>query len=216
MTSACEKPRLVMVGGVSPGIGKSTLSSAIAGALEQRGESVAFIEELACLDLPDIADAFRTKNFPGPAQLLDAFRRLLESAPDSDWIVHDGCWVPLAEDLPWAQDSWDAIVGFARDLKRVTDDYRPIVFFLHGDLAEARGRQLARDGYEKVDAYVSYVRSFTPLRQWRDAEPLALAQAYANRLRSIWTDAGWELVDISADGSPTDVLKRALDALSRC
>jgi hypothetical protein len=190
-------PRLVLFAGRAA-VGKSTLSASLASALPD----VAFVPEMVFFEWPelaDIGDAFRRKDFPGPELLLDGWSRVLRvasggsasaRAPVPAWIVHDGCWVPLGEDLPWA--TWDAIVDFARRTFDLSAPHDPVVFFLHGDDAQIRPRIAARG--------------------W-SADSQVDADAWSDRLHRILTTAGVAVTDLDATQPADKVLADALAVL---
>jgi hypothetical protein len=172
-------------------VGKSTLSASLA----QRLPDAAFVPEMVFFEwreLADIGDAFRRKDYPGPQLLLDGWSRMLRAVDGAQWIVHDGCWVPLGEDLPWA--SWDAIVEFARGAFEIAAPYDPTLFFLHGDEDQIRPRINARG--------------------WTDPPPCH-AQEWSDRLHRILTAAGVDITDLDATQPAEAVLRDALAALAR-
>jgi hypothetical protein len=193
MAASAGVTRVVMLSGVG-GSGKTTLWRGLAGAL---GERAVFVPELVIFEDPalaDIADAFRSKRYPSSAMLLDGWARLLRSHAGADWIVVDGSWVLLAEDLPWAMASWDAIVDHARQLVDIAGGTEAVTV-LHLDVspATAVARRRVRDG---VDVDVAEVR------------------AGAERVAAIYAAAGIVPEVIAADGGPDaarrDTLRRLL------
>ena len=187
-TVAVVGSRLVLFAGRAA-VGKSTLSTALA----ERLPGAVFVPELVFFEWPllaDIGDAFRRKDYPGPDLLLDGWARILRSVEGAPWIVHDGCWVPLGEDLPWA--TWDAIVDFGRRTLELSAARRPVVFFLHGDEAQIRPRIEARG---------------------HAVPPTCDDEAWADRLHRILTAAGADLVELDATRSAEAVLRDALGAL---
>ena len=180
--------RLVLFAGRAA-VGKSTLSAALARLLPD----AAFVPEMVFFDWPelaDIGDAFRRKDYPNPELLLDGWSRILRTVGHAPWIVHDGCWVPLGEDLPWA--SWDAIVEFTRRTFEIAAPYDPTVFFLHGDEEQIRPRIEARG--------------------WTDPPPCS-GQEWAERLHRILTTAGVDITDLDATRPADAVLRDALAVL---
>jgi energy-coupling factor transporter ATP-binding protein EcfA2 len=181
--------RLVLFAGRAA-VGKSTLSASLAQVLPE----ATLVPEMVFFEWPeleDIGDAFRRKDYPSAELLLDGWSRLLRTVRGAPWIVHDGCWVPLGEDLPWA--SWDAIVEFTRRTFEIAAPYDPVVFFLHGDEEQIRPRIEARG--------------------WADS-PSSDGQEWADKLHRILTTAGVEITDLDASRAPDAVLRDALAVLA--
>lgn len=181
--------RLVLFAGRAA-VGKSTLSASLAQLLP----GAAFVPEMVFFEWPelaDIGDAFRRKDYPSAELLLDGWSRILRTVGGASWIVHDGCWVPLGEDLPWA--SWDAIVDFTRRTFEIAAPYHPTVFFLHGDEEQIRPRIEARG--------------------WTDPPPCS-AQEWADKLHRILTAAGVDITDLDATRPADAVLHDALSVLT--
>ena len=181
--------RLVLLAGRAA-VGKSTLSSSLTRLLPE----AAFVPELVFFEwseLDDIGDAFRRKDYPGPDLLLDGWSRILRAVDGALWIVHDGCWVPLGEDLPWA--SWDAIIDFADRTFELAAPYDPVVFFLHGDGAQIKPRIEARG--------------------WT-VPPESDAQEWSDKIHRILTRTGVTIIDLDATQPVDAVLGDALAALT--
>jgi hypothetical protein len=171
-------------------VGKSTLAASLARHLPD----TAFVPETVFFEWPelaDIGDAFRRKDYPGPELLLDGWSRILRAADGAKWIVHDGCWVPLGEDLPWA--TCDAIVDFARRTFEIAAPYDPILLYLHGDEEQIRPRIEARG--------------------WVDPPPCD-AREWSERLHRILTAAGVDITDLDATHPAEQVLADALSVLA--
>lgn len=199
-----------------PGAGKTTLSRGLAAALAERSDAVRYFGDSVVFEEPvldDLARAFRTRQFPGPGQLLDGLAVLLHLAGDTDWIILETNWMLGGEDLPWGQRSWERIVRYTRDLMRVAARCDPTVIHLDLDLAESLRRAEQRDGEERFGRWLDYMRNLPALQQWRDADAVALITASGDRIWRIWADAGVELVRVDAAGSREAVLAAALGAL---
>lgn len=180
--------RLVLLAGRAA-VGKTTLSTALAQVLPD----AAFVPELVFFDVPelaDIGDAFRRKEYPGPELLLDGWSRILAANRRATWIVHDGCWVPLGEDLPWATS--DAVVDFARRMFEISSAFDPLVFFLHGEDEQIAPRIEARG---------------------REVPPAGDAEAWSDKIRRILATVDADVVDLDATRPADAVLRDALAAL---
>jgi predicted kinase len=200
----------VQFAGTSCGAGKSTLSRALAAWLGPRAE---FVEEDALFRLPELeglADHFRRKDYPSAGVLLASFADFLAARPAVDWIVNDGSWVLLAEDLPWAQASWEALVDYARRLRSAVFDagLEPLVFFLDAPPEVAVARARRRDGDESFDRWIGIMRRQAPLVGVSGGTEVELVAGWCERVRRVWHEAGWSLVDLPA-GEPAEVVLEA-------
>src|SRR5215472_6491819 len=209
--------RLVMFAGTGAAVGKTSVSTALAETLRRRGHKTVFVPELVIFDWPelaDLADAFRRRAYPDAGALLGGFSRLLEGLPAAEWIVFDGNWVLLAEDLPWAQASWEDTVAFARGLReRTTHRYHLTVVYLQLDPAEVISRHRRRDGKAAFSRWLNYLRRLPALQLDPDTPPVEVARAWSRRLREIWVAAGQPLQCVPAVGTPDEVLARVLTVL---
>ena len=208
----------VQFAGTSCGAGKSTLSRALAATLAERGGTVEFVEEEAMFRLPELAplaDRFRHKDFPGPEDLLSSFEAFLAARPPVDWIVNDGSWVLLAEDLPWAQSSWSMLVDYADRLREevVRSGHEPFVFFVDTPPEVAVARARVRDGDESFDRWIALMRAQAPLVGLAGATDVELIAGWCERVRRVWDEAGWSLVDVCGAEPSAVVLAAALEAL---
>jgi len=140
--------------------------------------------------------------------LLDGLSRVLAAHRDARWIVHDGSWVTLAEDLPWATASWDAVVDYAR---RVADSSGDLtVVHLEGSITAAVARRRARDGDERYARSLAHARSYLGDDTMSDVEVVA---AGAERIAAIHAAAGIVPITIDADAGPDAALAAALRGL---
>jgi predicted kinase len=200
----------VQFAGTSCGAGKSTLSRALAARL---GASAEFVEEDALFRLPELAslaDHFRRKDYPSADVLLSSFAAFLAARPAVDWIVNDGSWLLLAEDLPWAQASWGALVDYARRLRSAVFDagLEPLVLFLDAPPSVAVARARKRDGDESFDRWIGIMRRQAPLVGVAGGTEVELVAGWCERVRRIWHESGWTLVDLPA-AEPADVVLEA-------
>ena len=172
--------RLVLVTGTCIGIGKTTLAAGLVSALEHAGIDGELVSEHVIFERQDffgLAEAFRRRQFPGPEDLLAGWSRLVASFPPERCVVHDGSWMPLAEDLPWAQESWGAIVGYTRRLLEIAAELDPMVLFLEGSAETALARAAAGRGPGPVEGWLDYLRRLPTLAAFRDGSPEELVQA---------------------------------------
>ncbi|GAA4987203.1 hypothetical protein [Actinopolymorpha pittospori] len=75
------KPRLVMLSGSCAGIGKSTLAEGLTRRLEEAGATVDLFGEhqiFARADFVDVAEAFRSREFPTPELFLPTYTRVFD------------------------------------------------------------------------------------------------------------------------------------------
>src|SRR5437899_5876556 len=144
--------RWVMLEGVGPGIGKSTLAASLAKALAERGDDVDLIVDASIFERPEFTDAaegFRTKRFTRTRVALpDAYRALVKRhAATGAWIIFDWSAAGMVEDLPWASDLED-LTAHLREVHEIVAPLDPIVLVLEGPLELAMGRAVAERGAE--------------------------------------------------------------------
>ena len=151
-------------------------------------------------ELSSLAQAFRSKRYPGPEELLAAFDAFLAArSADLRWIVNDGSWLLLAEDLPWAQASWSAIAAFSARLRAMADAWNPVVLYVDTPVERAMARARARDGAEAFDRWLEAMRRLPALADVADAPVTELAAAWCARVRALLDAGGWRVIDL--DGS---------------
>lgn len=144
------RPRLVMLSGVSMGIGKSTLSEGLTQRLRSCGETVdRFGEEhlFTRADFGDVAEAFRTRDFPGPSLLERAYARVFDSFRAAGaWGIFDWHCAGMAADLPWAMRDRALLTRHCAVVRELADDLNPVLLDLVGDIRAATDRALVQRG----------------------------------------------------------------------
>ena len=70
----------------------------------------------------------------------------------------DVSWMPAGEDLPWAQESWDAVVAFARDIWALVAPFIPTLLYLDDRLKGSLARVARRSGADWVAGQSAYLR----------------------------------------------------------
>ena len=206
--------QFVQFAGTGPGAGKTTLSRALAARLD----GAEHVPEDALFSLPELgslADAFRAKRYPGPDELLAAFERFLAArSPDLRWIVNDGSWLLLAEDLPWAQASWSAIADFSARLRELAEPWNPVVVFLDTPVARAIARARERDGAESFDRWLEAMRRLPALAHAADATETDLAAAWCSRVRMLLDVGGWPVIELDGSVPAEALLDAAVERLT--
>ncbi len=220
MTGHSREPQLLMMDGISPGIGKSTLGESLADSLRAEGIAVDLFPEeqlFTRADFTVVAEGFRTKAYPTPEEFLDAYERTIGSClANQAWLICDWNCAGMASDLTWALADPARLDGLVRDVRKLADGYPATVLFLDGDIETAIRRAARQRGPEWVarqvriaegkgvapgpDIYriVAYERACRPLGE-RDLRALAAG--------------GWRVVSVDAQRSPADVLAQARQAL---
>jgi hypothetical protein len=205
------RPSFVQLAGTSGGAGKTTLSRALAAAIAERGRTVELVEELPIFELPELlplGDRFLRKDFPGPDDLLESCAAYLEARPAVEWVIEDGSWVALAEDIPWAQASWVDLVDYARRLRALIDrcGFEPVVLWVDTPADVALVRRRERDGDERVDGWIDTMGKLPALTGRRGE--VEVVAGWAERMRRIYVESGWPFSEVPG-GAPVDVVLAA-------
>jgi thymidylate kinase len=206
--------RWVMIDGVGPGIGKSTLAENLAAELTTRGIPVDLIPEDALFTRPEFTEAatgFRTSQYLVEQTALPAaYSALVErSRATGAWVVFDWSAASMAEDLPWAEDI-NALTDHLRHVHEVVADLDPIVLLLDGDRDAALDRAVAQRGQDWLERRVKLAGD-------EDA-PLRERAHHAQRLRDervrrALAAAGWRLESVDGMLAPQEVVSHALRVL---
>lgn len=146
--------RLIAVFGAAPGIGKSSLCSALAQSLASDGLSVEHFPEERLFSRPEfaaIAAEFTDHGTVTPSELVDATVRYLDHV-DADVVVMDALipYVPTLLALGYDQPSIDRIID---ELAGRIAAIPTLFVFLDGDPAAALTRAIAREQPGWIDAY---------------------------------------------------------------
>jgi thymidylate kinase len=140
----------VAVAGAAPGVGKSTLATALAGWLSAQGLAVDHFREEEILSRPEfaaVAAEFRAGGGVALATLRAAVAGYVTSirAARTDVVVADALLPFVPSLLAWGH-SEAAIADFLADLAGVLEPVTPILLFLDGDPQTALPRAAAREG----------------------------------------------------------------------
>lgn len=220
MTTQPREPHVLMMEGVSPGIGKSTLAESLAKSLQAEGLAVDLFPEeqlFTRTDFSVVAAGFRRKASPTPEAFLDAYGKTIgRCLANQAWLICDWNCAGMASDLTWALADPARLYGLVRDVRRLADGYAASVLYLDGDIetairraAHQRGPDwLARmvriaDGHgvgpgRDIDRIVAYEQGSHPTNQ-RDLRTLAAG--------------GWRVLRLDARHPADDVLVQARRAL---
>ncbi|MET9023046.1 hypothetical protein ABZV93_23990 [Actinopolymorpha sp. NPDC004070] len=213
-------PRLVMIEGVAPGIGKSTLAASLARVLRAGGSPVDLFPEEDLFTRPEfaeVAQGFRTKDFPTPEHFLPAYAATFEAQRAGNaWGIFDWNCAGMASDLPWAASDPARLRTLVRDVRLLAEERTPLVVSLRGDVRQATRRAAAERGRGWVDYWariadehgVSEGPAFERIVHYQESVQV-LKQADLDILRT----TGWQVVDLDASASADEVLGQALTAL---
>jgi thymidylate kinase len=213
-------PRLVMMDGVAPGIGKSTLAASLARVLADSGTPVDLFPEEDLFTrsaFARVAQAFRERCAPTPETFLPAYAETIEHArAQHAWTICDWNCAGMASDLAWASAEPTRLHGLVRDVRRMAADMSPVVLFLDGDVREATRRAAA----ERGRPWVSY---WARLAAEHGAPPGAeLERIVHNHERSqglrqadldVLRTTGWRVLTLDGTASPNEVLAQAIRLL---
>ncbi|GAA4983078.1 hypothetical protein [Actinopolymorpha pittospori] len=215
------KPRLVMLSGSCAGIGKSTLAEGLTRRLEEAGATVDLFGEhqiFARADFVDVAEAFRSREFPTPELFLPTYARVFDGFRAANaWGVFDWHCAGMAADLPWAMRDHGRLARLCLDVRELAEDMDPVLLDLAGDVRTATERALAQRGdvwakrYARLasDAGHTSGRIAERIVAWSRDQLGALREQELAAMRS----AGWPVIELDATASAAEVLEQAWDAL---
>ncbi len=209
--------RLVLFSGTAGAVGKTTTAQLLVKELTASTISVEFVPEDVIFqsdELTHLADSFRRREFPSADDLLEGFRTAFAAVVASnDWVVHDGAWLLTGEDLPWGQESWTAIVDYAKRLWEIAEPFDATVIYLSDDVEAVVERFRRREGDQKLKRWLASMRRLPAYAHVED-DACAVVGAFATRVRSIWDAAGVPLVDVPVGREPSDTVQRIVRALA--
>jgi hypothetical protein len=213
-------PRLVMMEGVAPGIGKSTLAASLATVLEDSGTPVDLFPEEELFTRPEftqVARRFRERSSPTPEVFLPAYTSTVEQLRARNaWGVFDWNCAGMASDLSWASAEPSRLHGLVRDVQRLAADMSPVVLSLDGDIREATRRAAAERGQAWVD-YWTRIATEHGAPAAPDLERIAQHHEQSQALRhadlEVLRTAGWVVHTLDGMARPGEVLRQALTSL---
>lgn len=220
-TRGRAKPRLVMLSGSCAGIGKSTLAEGLTRRLAEAGTAVDLFGEhqiFTRADLSDVAEAFRSREFPTPELFLPTYARIFDGFRAANaWGVFDWHCAGMVADLPWAMRDRGKLTRLCLDVRELADDLNPVLLDLVGDVRTATERALAQRGdvwakrYARIASNAGHTsgRIAERIAAWSRDQSGALRESELEAMRS----AGWPIAELDATQSAADVLEQALEAL---
>ena len=213
-------PHVLMMDGISPGIGKSTLAEALAESLQAQDIAVDLFPEEQLFTRADwsvVADGFRSKAYPTPEQFLDAYAETIgRCLANQAWLICDWNCAGMASDLTWALADPTRLDRLVRQVRLLADGCPATLLFLDGDIETAVRRAARQRGPEwvarqariaaehgvgpggDIDRIVAYERACRPMGE-RDLQALG--------------EGGWHVVAVDGQRPPTDVLVQARQSL---
>jgi len=219
------RSRFVMITGVGPGIGKSTLAEGLAGRAAEFSCEVDLFGEEQIFTRPAFAEigrAFRDRDeegsriFPSGEMLLDGYRRVIGEAGQRV-IVFDWTCLGMISDLPWAEGRPDVLLAHAREVREVAHARQPVVVNLVADVEVAVARATAQRGSR-------WLRRYAHLAAMEGARSRVQLAAVAERIRQLpfesleleaFRAGGWPIWEIDASPSAPDVLDAVVARLWR-
>lgn len=207
--------RFLMITGVGPGIGKSTLAEGLADRARELGQDLDLFGEEQIFTRPAFAEigrAFRERRdgvrvYPDGAMLLEGYRRVLAGLGDAV-LVFDWTCLAMISDLPWAEGRPDVLLAHARDVLDLTAPLRPVIVNLKSDVEIAVARAAAQRGED-------WVRRMAHLAAMSGATARTRLGAISERIRGLpfesleldaFVAAGWPIWEVDAAQPATTVL----------
>ena len=141
-----------MMGGVSPGIGKSSLAASLAETLQEMHIDVDLFPEEQLFERAEwsvVADGFRTESSPTPEHFLDAYAKTMgRCLSNQAWLICDWNCAGMASDLTWAVADPARLDRLVRDIRLLADGCPATLLFLDGDIETAIRRAAHERGPE--------------------------------------------------------------------
>lgn len=143
-------PLIIAVDGVAPGIGKSTVATALAARLAARGFAVDHFREEDILTRPAygaVAKQFRDIGRVEPRLLLEATASYLADSccAGVDVVVVDSLLPFIPSLLAWGHDR-RTIATFVQELTDVLRNTSSVLIYLDGPVEQALDRAVRREG----------------------------------------------------------------------
>ena len=205
----------IMLTGVGPGIGKTTLAECLAARAGEVGQELDFFGEEQIFTRPAFAEigrAFRERRggvrvFPSAEMLLDGYRRVIDGLGERG-IVFDWSCLGMISDLPWAEGRPEVLLAHARDVLNLAAPLSPVLVNLVGEVAVAVARAAAQRGerWMRRNAHLAAVKGagarsqLAAIAEWLRGLPHESLELDAFRA------AGWPIWEVDAMRSADLVL----------
>jgi thymidylate kinase len=208
--------RLVMLYGVSPGAGKTTLSRWLSGALRERGIAVRWIEEEHVMTLPlfaNVVRAFEEKSDDLERPILEVAVALVNEHADQATVVITDSVFPSVTWLYAAGRTETQISAFLSDLCLALAPLDPLIVWLDGDVATLLNRAVVERGSQWLEEIVADVDTYryVPIRP---VQGFAEVAAFFNDIRAVQQrllcDGRFALWQVDVADAPVDAVKDAL------
>ncbi|MET1000886.1 MAG: DinB family protein [Acidimicrobiia bacterium] len=195
-------PRLVMITGASPGLGKSTLSKRLAGAC-----GAELLEEAAVLQRAEFAPviaSIRATRTASAAVLLDAAAQYLATVRTANSVVVDAVFPYFPSQLTAGYND-DALLALRAALAEGLAGFDPVQLHLTGDARAALTRAVAREGAGWLDQVIAAAGG----REAGFDDVVRYLEASARRARRLQTGSPWPVHELDADAGPDALLHHA-------
>lgn len=209
------RSRFIMITGVGPGIGKSTLAEGLVARGAELGCAIDLFGEEQIFTRPAFAEvgrAFRERTggervYPSAGMLIEGYRRVVDQIRHGAMVFDWSC-LGMISDLPWAEGRPDVLLAHARDEWSLTNPLCPVLINLVGEVevAVARAAVQRGDGWVRRNAHLAAVRG---------ASARSRLAAIAERIRSLpheslelsaFGAAGWPIWEVDAMRTAQEVL----------
>ena len=212
---------LIAVAGAAPGIGKSTLCTAVTGWLSGLGLRVDHFREHEVLtrdEFASVAAEFEARGVVQLSTLLSAVADFVSSIQASgDEVVITDSLIPFVPSLlAWGHDE-EAMTRFLHDLSGLLEPVAPIVVYLDGDPSAAVARAADREGPGWLDWLIDKLARYrvSPAVHDLDTAGTYLGRERAVTLRLV-RQQPWDLLVVDEADSlpPLEVQHRTQDLLA--
>ena len=205
----------IMITGVGPRIGKSTLAEGLAARAQELGQDLDLFGEEQLFTRPafiEIGRAFRDRRdgqrvYPSAEMLLDGYRRVIDGLGGGG-VIFDWSCLGMISDLPWAEGRPDVLLAHARDVLALAAPLNPVLFNLVADVEVAVARAATQRGER-------WVRRNAHLAARQGAVARTQLAAIAERWRSMTFEtleleafraAAWPIWEVGATRAANQVL----------
>lgn len=214
-----RRPRVLMMHGVAPGIGKSSLAESLAWSLQAQEITVDLFPEEQLFTRDDfsvVAEGFSTRVSPTPEAFLDAYEKTIGRCLASQaWLICDWNCAGMASDLDWAVADPARLDTLVRDVGQLAGS-EATVLFLEGDIGTAIHRAVRQRGPDWV-ARMLRIADDHGVGPGGDIERIVAYEqsclAANQRDRQVLAAGGWQVLSVDARGPAEDVLVQAKQAL---
>ena len=216
------RSRLIMIIGVGPGIGKSTLAEGLVargGGARLRDRPLRRGADLHPPAFAEVGHAFRERTggervYPSAGMLIEGYRRVVDQIGHGA-IVFDWSCLGMISDLPWAEGRPDVLPAHARDVRSLTNPLCPVLINLLGEVEVAVARAAAQreDGWVRRNAHLAAVGGGSARSRLAAIAERIRSLPHESLVLSAFGAAGWPIWEVDAMRTAEEVLDDVAERL---